>query len=202
MDKKKWDEIKSKECEEITKEWFSILGKVKKIPDHKGTYDYKIDGEKLLIEVCWINSENKFIRRGDSIGMGKELSDQDFFSKIQDKVKHICKPHCQFPKYRYGGIIFWDTLFDFLQDPPTHRHYNERFPFEYQIFDLDWEYLILIQETSIGNRPPAFIYVKKPELKDPLDRVFKNHNHVMFVLQGDQFRASKNRSSFIEKAES
>ena len=55
------------QCELLTKKWFSKIGKVVKISNRKGGYDFKIDECKLLIEVTWINSENRATQRTERI---------------------------------------------------------------------------------------------------------------------------------------
>ena len=119
------------------------------------------------------------------------MTDDDFYYKIQDKVEHLEKERTKYPDYRYGGIIFWDTLFDFIQHPLTHKNFTETFPFEYEIMEYDWEYLILCEEPSIGDRPPAFIYIRNNELVDLINTVFSDQYSIAYVLKNDHFSSFK-----------
>ena len=180
-----WANHRAKQCELLTKKWFSTLGEVEKIPDRKGGYDFKIDKCKLLIEVTWINSEKRATKRTDRLYEIKPLTDDDFYYKIQDKVVHLEKDRTEHSGYRYGGIIFWDTLFDFIQHPLTHKNFTESFPFDYGIMEYDWEYLVLCEEPSIGDRPPAIIYIRNGELVDLLNTVFSGQDSITYVLNND-----------------
>lgn len=188
--------FQSKQCEQITQEWFSVLGKVDKIPTSKlPTYDLKVDSERLLIEVKLINSENRLTqdRRTQKLPFfnTSEMSSYEFFNKMVEAVAHIKKDASCYPTYYRGGIIFWDTLFNFRQYPPTFTNFTASFPFDYEIFDNVWDFLILCEEPSIGDRPPAFIYIKKRELVSPLHKVFEKLHYIMYVLINDQFSQIK-----------
>ena len=186
----RWIKFQSGQCEQITKEWFSVLGKVDKIPTSKcPTYDFKIDSEKLLIEVKWINSENRFTpdKHAPTISWTTEMTDKEFFSKIVEAVSHIQKDALNYPSYYRGGIVFWDTLFNFRQYPPTRANFTASFPLAYEICDKGWDYLILCEEPSVGDRPPVFIYIKKRELVNPLQKVFEKQSHTVYILMNDQF---------------
>jgi len=182
-----WANHRAKQCESITKKWFSVLGEVEKISDKEGGYDFKIDKIKLLIEVTWINSEKRRTQKTDKIYEITPLTDDDFYYKIRDKVKHLVKDRTKYSDYYYGGIIFWDTLFDFIQHPLTHNNFTDTFPFEYEIVKYDWEYLILCEEASLPDRPPVFIYIRNNDLVDILKPVFSDQHSITFILQNDQF---------------
>ena len=185
-----WVTFQSAQVERIAKKWFSALGKVEKIPTSiVPTYDYKIDRVKLLIEVKWINSENRGTKVSPGMWVTKQLTDEDLFHKMLAKVMSLQKDASNYPSYYRGGIIFWDTIFDFLQHPLTHTNFTATFPFDYEIFDYDWQYLILCEEPSVGDRPPAFIYIKKRELIEPLKKVFEKQYYIMYVFTHDQFVA-------------
>ena len=192
-----WIIRQSSQCERFVKEWFSVLGKVDKIPTSTvPTYDFKVDNQKLLIEVKYISTEKRFHKVTHDVDevplhvevhLGEELTDDDFYSKIQTKVMATQKEYSKYPDYYRGGIIFWDDLFDFLQYPPTHCNYDEIFPYDYDIFDYDWDYLVLHEMPTVGEWPLVFSYVKKHNLVDPLVEVFKKHRHTMYVLIEGKF---------------
>jgi hypothetical protein len=177
-----WVNFQSKQVERITKELFSVLGEIKKIPDKYGTYDFKIDDVKLLIEVTWI-SEEKGTR------YYSELSDDEFFHKIRDKVEHVCKDHSNYPDYLYGGIIYWDTRFDWRQKKGTHVNFSSTFPMDYDVFEYDWKFLIFTEEPRVpeSDSPPSYIYVKEYCLVNLFQKIFETKPHIMYVLLNNQF---------------
>jgi len=178
-----WANFQPRQLERYTKELFSVIGKVEKIPRARHeTYDFKIDAAKLLIEVTWISEEK-------DIKIYSELSDDEFFNRVSRKIKHICKDHSNFPNYLYGGIIFWDTRFDWRQKEGTHRNFSSSFPIDYNVFNYDWKYLIFKEELRIpeSDSPPSYIYLKENCLVDLFKKVFENKPHVMYVLSNEIF---------------
>ena len=183
-----WIKLQSKQCENLTKEWFSVLGKVDKIPESRTpTYDFKVDDEKLLIEVKWINSENRFTLLSDHLYLGKPLSDEDVYRKMLQKVVSLEKEASNYKEYHRGGVIHYDDLFDFLQYPKTHNKFDAAFPYEYEIVDYDWEYLVLCETPTVGEWPLAFIYVKNHALVRPLEKVFEKHRYTLYILNNKEF---------------
>jgi len=181
-----WVNFQSNQVERITRELFSVLGKVEKIPDKYGTYDLKIDDVKLLIEVTWISEEKDII-------IYSELSDDEFFYKIRDKVEHICKDHSKYPDYLYGGIIYWDTRFDWRQKEGTHRNFSSSFPMDYNVFNYDWKYLIFTEEPRVpeSDSPPSYIFLKEDCLLELFQKVYENKIKIMYVLSNGHFSQVK-----------
>ncbi|EMR73037.1 hypothetical protein MCGE09_00262 [Thaumarchaeota archaeon SCGC AB-539-E09] len=188
-----WNRFQPANVERDIKRLFSVLGRVDKIPDKHGTYDFKIDDVKLLIEVTWISEEKNVI-------IYKELLDNEFFYKIRDKVEHVCKDHSNYPEYTYGGVISWDTRFNWRQVEGTHKNFKESFPFEYDINNYDWKYLVFLEEPRVpeSDSPPAYIYLKEIRLIPLFQRVFENKLHVMYVLSNGNYVNMRARRSRLD----
>jgi len=175
--------FKSPHYEDYVKGFFSNIGEVKKIPKkhNKYTYDFKIESEKILIEVTSINTDIRY-------EIVKPFNEVKFEDVINVSINHIViKDSSDYSGYIKGGVIVYDIPAAMRAYPSFHDKTKKLILENIEIKEKDWDYLIFVaQPASIGFKSsldvyPPLIFIKETALQDRLKLLFPD-SKVFFII--------------------
>lgn len=101
-------QVRSPRSEVDAEKIFASFGKMEKIPENQEhtNFDYKIDDQRLLLEVTSLNIDEIHPRN---------LTKTDALSKLETAIDHILeKDPSRFPGYRKGGVVVYTLTFNFF----------------------------------------------------------------------------------------
>jgi hypothetical protein len=172
-------QVLSPSFEGDVKKMFAPLGKTEKIPENQEhtNFDYKIDAQRLLLEVTSLNINETSPRN---------LTRMDVLRKLEVAIEHIlAKDASPFPKYRRGGVIVYTLIFNFFSK--FHKLLNDKLPEISGMLNNDLDFLVFFPEpASINNKDswkvfPIVFYVKDPFLAREFMKVLHRQNCKIFL---------------------
>jgi len=173
-------DVDSPDNESRVKSIFSKVTKVDKIPENKEkrTYDYKLDEERILMEVTSIEAD---------ISGNPTLPPEKILDKVQTAIEHIKKKDSsEFPGYAKVGVVFYDLIFNLFNK--FHSRLDESFPEWSGLAESDLDALVLIhQPASISGESsfekyPVVCYVRSEPLAELLERAFRKSGIKTVIL--------------------
>ena len=159
---------------------FGSIGDVVKISRSRGkTFDFKIDEEKILIEVTSLDSETD---------QNSVMTEDKIVSKVNEKISHILeKDKSSFQDYYTGGVIFYTTILNFRSELGVLIQDSD-FIKKCEITESDVDFLVFLPESaSINNQdsrkmcPPVF-YVKNKSLLRLFSEKFSDKEYLIKYL--------------------
>lgn len=173
-------EAYSPSFEGVTIQIFSTLGIVEKIREIKGkkTFDFRINESKILLETTSLTVT--------LTSLPATFDDSFLIRKLQEAIVHVKeKDTPALPDFFKGGIIFYETVFNFITR--FHLKLDSELPRKTSLLDSGLDFLAFFpQPASIDGRSsfdayPIVFYVKEGPLVGKFTKTFAGKNYTIIV---------------------
>jgi hypothetical protein len=173
-------EAYSPSFEAVTMQIFSPLGIVEKIREINGkkTFDFRINQSKILLESTSLTVAFTVLPT--------TFDDNLLFRKLQEAIVHIKEKDAPaLPDFFKGGIIFYETVFNFMTR--FHLKLNSELPRLAHFLDNGLDFLAFVpQPASIDGRSsfdvfPIVFYIKEGPLVEKFRNTFADKNYIVIV---------------------